>query len=874
MKKLLVIDGNSILNRAFYGIRLLTNKNGLYTNAVYGMANIIEKQIKSVKPDYCVVAFDLKAPTFRHLMYEGYKANRKGMPEELAVQLPYAKKCMEYMGAKVVAVEGYEADDILGTLAKKAERSQVEAYILTGDRDSLQLISDTTKVLLVKTNETLCFDRARFNEIYGLEPELFVDVKALMGDSSDNIPGVAGIGEKTALKLISDLGGLDLVYEKLGEAKLSPSVKAKLENGKESAYLSLELARINTDSPIGVELEDCVYNGYMRKELYSLFAELEFLALIKRFGLEDAASEVKSDSSDNSKNTDNVSKSEKIEKPEGSEENRVRASLSDFYGREIVKKSASELSELLCGKRVSVCLTEEQDALVFFDGEARYSCELSAEALCVFEKTLVLCYDAKNIYKVFIKKGFKAPKIYIDVMLAAYVLDSTEGNFSLERLVLSQLGETVNGATALDVVIFELAVIFERTIDERKNRELLFDIEMPLSLVLAKMELDGFRIDAEGIKRYGEELLMRADDLKERIYSFAGEEFNISSTKQLSEVLFEKMALPVIKKNKTGYSTDAEVLKKLLPYHPIIEDILDYRQLMKLVSTYAEGLPRAADENGRIHSVFNQTGTATGRLSSAEPNLQNIPVRTAEGREFRKYFVPQSEDYVIIDADYSQIELRILAHIAGDETMINAFLSGEDIHTMTASRVFGIPPEAVSPEYRKRAKAINFGILYGMGEYSLSEDLEIPIAQAKKYIADYLEGFPKIKEYLDGIKLEARKEGEVITLFGRRRKIAELAASNKNLQHFGERVAMNSPIQGTAADIIKIAMINVSRALEDEKLDARLVLQVHDELILESHKDCASRAFELLKASMENVIKLSVPLNVEAHIGKNWLEAK
>ena len=848
MKKLLVIDGNSILNRAFYGIRLLTNKNGLYTNAVYGMANIIERQLEALKPDYCVVAFDLKAPTFRHKAYDGYKANRKGMPEELAVQLPYAKKCMENMGCKVLSVEGYEADDILGTLAKMSANKGVEGYILTGDRDSLQLIGDLTKVLLVKTKETLCFDRALFNETYGVEPEQFVDVKALMGDTSDNIPGVAGIGEKTALKLIAEYGSIDSIYEKIDGAKISASVKEKLLKDKDNAYLSQMLARIDTDAPVGVTLEDCAYSGFLREELYALFVELEFLALIKRFGLEGITL---------------------TEKTDGEE---ITAS-ADISNSPIIESSPLEIASKLENKSAAVSLFEE-NKLVFFDGKERLSCKMSEDVFKIFDAAMVSCYDAKTIYKTFALNGFSAPKIYMDVMLAAYVLDSTEGSFSLERLAFSQLGIALNQSTAIDGVIFELAEIYEQKIAESDNDYLLLEIEMPLALVLAEMEMCGICADVEGIKNYGLELSARAEELKERIYSFAGEEFNISSPKQLGEVLFEKMMLPVIKKNKTGYSTDADVLKKLIPYHPIIEDILDYRQMTKLKSTYADGLPKAADANGRIHSVFNQTGTATGRLSSAEPNLQNIPVRTAEGREFRKYFIPQDDDHVIIDADYSQIELRILAHIANDEAMINAFLSGEDIHTMTASKVFDVPPSEVTPEHRKRAKAVNFGILYGMGEYSLSEDLGISMAQAKKYIASYLNGFPSVKEYLDGIKKTAKANGYVTTLFGRRRKIAELASSNKNLQHFGERVAMNSPIQGTAADIIKIAMIKTSNALKKANIDAKLLLQVHDELILESHKDDAEKAYEILKNSMEGAIKLSVPLNVEAHIGKNWYEAK
>lgn len=848
MKKLLVIDGNSILNRAFYGIRLLTNKDGLYTNAVYGMANIIEKQISFLKPDFCVVAFDLKAPTFRHKMYSEYKANRKGMPEELAVQLPYAKKCMSYMGCQVVSKEGYEADDILGTFAKIASSQGIEAYILTGDRDSLQLIDDNVKVLLVKTKETICFDKALFFETYGVQSEQFVDVKALMGDTSDNIPGVAGVGEKTALKLIAENGGLDAIYNSIDSIKLSPSLKEKLEKNKDNAYLSQTLARINCDVPMDIALEDCHYDGFLKEELYDLFVELEFLALIKRFGLEDVAQ--------SSRRTDS-----------GEE-----ATSNSFDNIEIVEKSAEELVSILNGQVVAVDFAE--DKIVFFDSKSRYLCAFDERVSAVFEVARIYCYDAKALYKRFILAGYSIPQIHMDVMLAAYVLDSTEGNFSLERLAFSQLGVSLNEGVALDTIIYKLGKLYEEKIENNQNQKLLFDMEMPLSKVLAKMELNGFCIDTEGMKRYGEVLSARADELKERIYSFAGEEFNISSPKQLGEILFDKMKLPTIKKNKSGYSTDADVLKKLMPYHPIIEDILDYRQVTKLKSTYADGLLRAASDDGRIHSIFNQTGTATGRLSSAEPNLQNIPVRTAEGREFRKLFVPQSEDYVIIDADYSQIELRILAHIAGDEAMIGAFLSGNDIHTATASRVFGIPMNEVDAEHRKRAKAVNFGILYGMGEYSLSEDLGISMSQAKKYIISYLEGFPAVRDYLNDIKAVAKKEGYVTTLFGRRRKIAELASSNKNLQHFGERVAMNSPIQGTAADIIKIAMVNVDKAFLDAGIDAKLILQVHDELLVEAHKECADKAFEILKDCMENAIKLSVPLDVDAHIGRTWFDAK
>ena len=844
MKKLLVIDGNSILNRAFYGIRLLTNKDGLYTNAIYGMATIIERHISHISPDYCAVAFDLKAPTFRHKMYDGYKAQRKGMPEELAVQLPYAKDCMAKMGCRVLSLEGYEADDILGTLATKASAEGVQAYILTGDRDSLQLIGDTTRVLLAKTKETLDVGREDFFADYGIRTEQFVDVKALMGDSSDNIPGVAGIGEKTALKLIAEFGSLDALYAGLEGAKLSPSVKQKLTDGKEMAYLSQTLARINCEVPLGITLEDCAYEGMKQSELYKLFVELDFLALIKKFGLEGAV--------ESADETVTVARAEAAE------------TLSGDIGK---------LADTLSGKKVALAIKDDGSVAVY-DGEKRYICECIGCLASFLEKVDVAMHDTKRMYKFLSRAGIDAPREMFDTMLAAYVIDSTQGDFSLPKLALSYLGATLGEDYTEEMAVYDLRSVLEEKIDGIGCRSLLCDIELPLARVLAEMELCGFCIDVEGVTEYGRVLEKMADDLKERIYTYAGEEFNIGSPKQLGEVLFEKMMLPASKKTKTGYATDAETLQKLAPYHPIIEEILDYRQVTKLKSTYADGLAKAADSEGRVHSMFNQTGTATGRLSSSEPNLQNIPVRTELGKIFRKYFIPRSEDHVLIDADYSQIELRILAHVAKDEAMIEAFRSGEDIHTMTAARVFNLAPEAVTPELRKRAKAVNFGILYGIGEFSLSEDLGISRAQAKKYIESYLAGFPSISAYLDGIKEQARRDGYVTTMFGRKRRIAELASSNKNLQHFGERVAMNSPIQGSAADIIKIAMVRVADELKKSGIDARMILQVHDELLVETHKDCADRAYEILVECMEKSVELLVPLDVDAHIGKNGFDAK
>ncbi len=853
MKKLLVVDGNSILNRAFYGIRLLTNKNGLYTNAVYGMVTILSKHIEALKPDYCAVAFDLKAPTFRHKMYELYKANRTGMPEELAVQLPYAKRCMSALGFYVLSLEGYEADDILGTLSAQANEAGVEAYILTGDRDSLQLIDEHTTVLLVKTKETLAMKEKEFGDMYGVHSSQFVDVKALMGDSSDNIPCVAGIGEKTALKLISEFGSLEELYENYETSKLSPSVKQKLADGKENAFMSQHLARIDREVPMQTNMEDYAYGGIHKQELKKLFVELEFNALISKFGLADIEADAKGDVIAN----DTVSEPRSVATEKNLNIDEMRARFEN-------KMTALSL----IGNALYLC-----------DGEVCTRLEITVSNAEDVQKLLcaikLVTFDCKRLYKELETFGIHIRKCEFDPMLAAYVLDSNRTGATLSELLVRYLGITGDGNDNACENILRLSEKLDEEISaDEANKTLLYDIEIPLAAVLADMELAGFRIDVDGITKYGEVLKETAEALQSRIYSYAGEEFNIASPKQLGEVLFEKMALPKSKKTKTGYSTDAETLQKLIPYHPIIEDILDYRQMAKLKSTYADGLAKAADCEGRVHSAFNQTGTATGRLSSSEPNLQNIPIRTEAGREFRRYFIPKNDDYVILDADYSQIELRLLAHISGDETMIESYREGIDIHTMTACKVFGVAPEQVNTELRKRAKAVNFGIIYGIGEYSLSEDLGISRAQAKKYIDSYLEGFPKVKEYLENIKKTAHENGYVTTYFGRRRYIPELSSSNKNLQHFGERVAMNSPIQGTAADIIKIAMILVAREIERAGIDARLLLQVHDELLIEVHKDCAEQALEILKNCMENAVGLAVPLSVEANIGKTWFDAK
>ncbi len=837
MKKLLVVDGNSIINRAFYGIRPLSTSSGLPTNAVYGTVNILEKHVEALNPDYCAVAFDLKDPTFRHTMFENYKAGRRAMPDELAAQFDIAKESTGILGFTMLSVKGYEADDILGTLARATGvDGETQTYIVTGDRDSLQLIDKNTTVLLETNSGTVKFDTDKFVETYGIKPEQFVDVKALMGDSSDNIPGVAGIGEKTALKLVSEYGSLAALYEKLGEAALTPSIKGKLEAGRESAMMSRKLAEIDKNVPIDVEFGSLGSGEMDRARARELFTKLEFAGFIKRFGLDEP---------------------------------------------EKIKDDAPEVIDIgadrLCGitaEEIVLDYEDDNSCFVIYDNEKVYKYGGDAAALAgLLEGRRVICHDCKKLYKLLAGKGVNWRGCALDVMLAAYVVNSGDSSFELPRLVIEYLGGTPDAAIPGAVYIKRLADVLTKAASDSGQAKLLYDIEMPLAAVLADIELTGFKVDCVGIREYGNQLDAAARELEERIFYLAGGEFNINSPKQLAEILFVRLGLPNSKKTKTGFSTNAEVLEKLRG-HPIVEDILDYRKVTKLKSTYVEGLIKVADEHSRVHTTFKQTGTATGRLSSTEPNLQNIPVRTELGRELRKFFIPGNGDYVLIDADYSQIELRLLANISDDETMIGAFLSGADIHTSTAATVFGVRPSEVTPELRKRAKAVNFGIMYGIGEFSLSQDLGISVAAAKRYIESYLASYPEIDGYLKDTIKKAYEDGYVTTMFGRRRYIPELKAQNHNLRSFGERVAMNSPIQGTAADIIKIAMINVSRRLKMSGIDAKLILQVHDELLIEANKNCADTAMAMLKEEMESAAAFRVPLNVEINKGENSFDSK
>ena len=838
MKKLLIVDGNSIVNRAFFGIRPLSTKDGLPTNAVFGFLSILKKHLDALDPDYRVCAFDVHQPTFRHMAYADYKGNRKGMPDELKAQMPYAKRAAEALGFLILECPGWEADDVIGTVAKTDDdRGDVETYILTGDRDSLQLITDTTTVLLAKTKEDAVFTPALFRETYGVDPGRFVDVKALMGDSSDNIPGVAGIGEKTALKLIAEKGSLDALYGEGGFDGQTAGTVKKLEAGRESAYLSRDLAEIRKNAPIGDPEELWRTRPVDADAFLTLCGELEFSEMPRRFGI--------------------------------SPENRAAA----LPQAEPVIGEARDLADIPGDKPVVLVWHGEDAAVSTEPGKVLLIRNPSPDSVVGFLRRVpVIVHDFKSLLRSLHIPG-DGIRCAFDTMLAAYLLNPGKSRYLLPDLA-AEYGLPVPDSVGSEAAaVRALAEVMGKALEDSGEEKLLREIEIPLSAVLAEMEETGFRIDPEGIRAYAAELGRQETALAESVWFKAGHEFNINSPKQLGEVLFDELGLPAGRKTKTGWSTDAETLEYLRPYHSIIDDILTYRQVSKLRGTYGEPLAAQADENGRIHTRLNQTGTATGRLASSDPNLQNIPVRGELGRELRRFFIAD-EGYVLVDADYSQIELRVLAALAEDENMKRAFVEGEDIHTAVAAEVFHMDPDDVTPDLRRRAKAVNFGIVYGIGDFSLAKDLGITRRQAKQYIDNYLATYSGVSAYLDRTVEEAKKNGYTTTLFGRRRNIPELKSSNRNLRNFGERVAMNSPIQGTAADVIKIAMIRVNRALKESGLDARLIMQVHDELILEAREDCASEAGELLVREMEAAVTLSVPLTADCGMGKNWLEAK
>ncbi len=841
MKKLLIIDGNSILNRAFFGIRALTDKNGRFTNAIFGLSNVLYRELTALAPDYAAIAFDVHAPTFRKELYDAYKVNRHGMPEELHAQLDDAKYCAECMGFCRMELPGYEADDILGTVSAMTEDNpDLHVYVLSGDRDLLQLISPRVSVLLAGNTETALFDRDAFFAKYGVEPEQFVDVKALMGDSSDNIPGVPGVGEKTALRLIATHGSLDKVYENLDAPDITKGLRAKLEAGRELAYLSKKLVTILRDAPIGKSLSDLAYRGMDRAALYEKFVELEFSGLIRKFGLD--AAEPTADA--------------KAASP---------CAAADY--------SEADAACLLATEGELAVIHDENGFYFSVGGKNfAYTGDVRELAALFDGSRTIITYDAKALYHTLSSFGVTLGGVPEDLMLYAYAVDAAGGTPALPALITAYLSATPAPGEPIAHLLPPLRDALAARVEVQGASELLHEIELPLAMLLARMEEVGFKIDRAGLTDFRGQLETAMSKLTERIYYLAGEEFNINSPKQLGVILFEKLGLPAEKKTKTGYSTDVETLNHLRRIHPIVGEILDYRQIAKLYATYAVGLLHAADEKDRIHTDFKQALTATGRLSSAEPNLQNIPIRTELGREMRRFFVPENEDYLLVDADYSQIELRLLAHMAGDERMIAAFTADEDIHTATASAVFGVPKEEVTAELRRQAKAVNFGIVYGIGAFSLSGDLGISTAAAKAYIDSYFATYPGIAAYLDAVVESAYEQGYSTTLYGRRRSIPELRVQNKVTRKFGERVAMNSPIQGTAADIMKIAMLRVDRRLREEELDARLVMQVHDELIVEAHKSVAEHVSTILREEMGAAADLSVPLTVDVAVMKTWLE--
>ena len=908
-ERLILVDGNSIMNRAFYGImgsKMLMTDDGTYTNAVYGFLAILFKIIDDLKPQYIAVAFDLKAPTARHKMYEGYKANRHGMPEELAAQMPIIKDILRDMNITIIEKEGYEADDILGTLSKTAEKQGVEVTILSGDRDTFQLTSDHITVRIPRTKagktEEEDFNRAKVKEVYGLEPIQLIEVKGLQGDTSDNIPGVPGIGEKTALSMVQTYGSIDKIYEEL-ENNRADTIKGKtrekmLEN-KDLAYLSRTLGTINLEVPIEENIQDLSVKEWNKQKVYEDFKRLKFNRYMERFNLKEGMTA-------SSNNEESMQALEKINIKEIAE-NEIKSIIDKLIKEEqliyylekeevsqtdgIIKKKIKSISTLL-DNTIYYCKIEHIEILkdIFENSEIRK-----------------IGYKLGEDYVLLKEHGITIKNLSFDIEIAAYLLNPTTNQYKLNDLIEQYLGISVeqylqkqglsnekqeqlnlfetNDNSSFEEVkkqengfkVFQMLKLkdtLSAKLQEANEMDLFTNIEMPISEVLAKMQFNGMYLDKEELSSFGNELKEQISKLTNEIYSLAGEEFNINSTQQLGVILFEKLGLKSSKKTKKGYSTDVDALEKIKYDHPIVRKIIEYRTLMKLNSTYVEGmLPYVNSKTGRIHSYFHQTVTATGRISSTEPNLQNIPTRYELGKKLRKVFKPQ-EGYVFIDADYSQIELRVLAHISQDAHMIEAFKNGEDIHKQAASKVLGIPIEKVTKEQRSAAKAVNFGIVYGISDFGLSEQLGVSVKKAKEYINQYLEKYSGIQKFMNDVVEKAKQQGYVETLFHRRRYLPELKSSNYMVREFGKRAAMNTPIQGTAADIMKIAMVNLNKELEKSKIDAKIVLQVHDELILETKEEDKEKAKEILKSCMESAISLSIPLEVEVSEATNWYDCK
>ena len=901
MEKIVVIDGNSILNRAFYGImgsKMLQTADGTYTNAVYGFLNIMFKILEDVKPEYLVVAFDVKHPTKRHEIYSEYKGTRKGMPDELAAQMPIIKNVLRAMNITIIEEQGYEADDILGTLAVCAEKQNIEAILLTGDRDSFQLASDKIIIRIPRTKqgktETEDFNKEKILETYGVLPKQLIEVKGLMGDTSDNIPGVPGVGEKTALSLIKDFENIDNLYEKLdkGESGLKGKVKERLEENKDLAYLSRTLGTIDTNAPIEKNFESFKVVDWNNKEVLSIFKELRFNRFIERFNLEKEETE--------KKEKEKLFEHKILEETKDIEEciRKIKEEKKLYYIFETSESSDEELIIKEIIKYINIYIKNENTV---------YTIPFKKEILKdVFENKEIskYGYKIKKDYILLKQNDITPENVVFDARIGAYLLNATVNAYSLEELSRKYLDieieDYVENKSKLNkieqtslfdtmeevqelpeylnaIYVYVLGNIEEKIISDLKeieSLELFEKIEMPTSEVLADMQYQGVYVDEKELFKFGEMLKKHIEELRIDIYQLVGTEFNINSTKQLGEILFEKLKLTPTKKTKSGYSTDVDALEKIKEEHPVIEKILEYRQLMKLNSTYVEGMiPYINPRTGRIHTFFHQTVTATGRISSTDPNLQNIPTRTEIGRKLRKVFKAECEK-IFIDADYSQIELRVLSHISNDEKMIEAFNSDADIHTICASQIFKVPVEEVSKQLRSRAKAVNFGIVYGISDFGLAEQTDMKRKEAKKYIEQYLELYHGIREFMENITEDAKKKGYVTTLFNRRRYIPELQSNNYMVRKFGDRAAMNTPIQGTAADIMKIAMVKVYRELKEKGMKSKIVLQIHDELLIETLEEEKDEVKKILKECMEDAIKLKVPLKIDVQEGKSWYQAK
>lgn len=870
MERLLILDSNSLLNRAFYAIPPLTNSEGIHTNAVYGFTNMLFKMKEEIKPDYIVAAFDRKAPTFRHKEYEDYKAGRKKMPPELGEQFPLVKEVLNLLAVNIYEIDGFEADDIIGTLAQFAEKNGIEVFIVTGDRDALQLASDNIKVVITKkgVTETAVYNKEAFIEEFGVTPTQYIDVKGLMGDKSDNIPGVPGVGEKTAFKLISTYGSMEGVLSHIDEIS-GKKLKENLETYSEQAIFSKKLATIMTEVPIEFDLEDIKsQENYNKEELKKLFFKLGMKSLLAKLPGDDLEGE------------------EEVAKIEINEV----TTIEGFKEVLSVKEGIAFISYSTCNANLYSKI--ELDKLYINYGDKvslidfkLINMENSNEAINLLkafmedEKIEKVIQDGKNLITILTKHNVEVKKFIFDTVVAAYLIDSAKSNYPLEVLINEYLMKEVKGEG--DELICnamasmkELYEYLKDRIDKEGMDELYYEVEHPLISILSSMEAIGFNVNREKLDELAVKFKEEISRTEKEIYELCEEEFNISSPKQLGKILFEKLDLPVIKKTKTGYSTNAEVLEKLMDKHPVVEKIIYYRQITKLNSTYVEGLKNVIDEDGAIHSSFNQTVTTTGRLSSTEPNLQNIPVKYEMGREIRKVFIPQESTDVLLSCDYSQIELRVLAHMSDDKNMIDAFNHHSDIHTKTASEVFKVPVEEVTPLMRSRAKAVNFGIVYGISDFSLSQDLKITRKEAAEYMEIYFDRYPKIKGYLESVKEEAKEKGYVLTVLNRRRFIPEIKSSNKIVKALGERLAMNAPIQGSAADIIKLAMVKVYNRIKKENLESQMILQVHDELILNVKENELEIVKALVKEEMENVLKMSVTLEVDTNIGNTWYDAK